>query len=178
MVTIAGLGSWEGWIFSMEMDNAKRFGYEFEIIRGYKFEKQIIFKAYVETLYKIRTEYPKDSAMNLIAKLLMNCLYGKFGMKSSFSVVEMFDFSDDNDKELFKDFMDSHGELVSDQLNLDEIVILIRKNATNFSNIEEIDPYHSQDVNVAIASAITVGIDRYLGFFFNCQLYYFVTCLQ
>lgn len=27
--TIAGLGSWEGWIYSTEMDNAARFGYQF-----------------------------------------------------------------------------------------------------------------------------------------------------
>ena len=32
--SIAGLGSWEGWIFSGEMDNVIKFGYEFEIIRG------------------------------------------------------------------------------------------------------------------------------------------------
>ena len=33
--TIAGLGTWEGWIFSEEMDNAIKYGYTFEILRGY-----------------------------------------------------------------------------------------------------------------------------------------------
>ena len=157
--TIAGLGSWEGWIFSMEMDNAKRFGYEFEIIRGYKFKSEIIFKNYVLAMYKIRLDYPKKSAMNLIAKLLMNCIYGKFGMKNSFNVVEMFDFSDDKDKILFNDFLDSHGELVLDQISLDNLVIVIRRNASNYKYDENFDPYHAHDVNVAIASAITQGVE-------------------
>ena len=36
--TIAGLGTWEGWIYSEEMDNAIKLGYTFEILRGYRFE--------------------------------------------------------------------------------------------------------------------------------------------
>jgi DNA polymerase type B, organellar and viral len=72
--TIAGLGSWEGWIFSEEMDNAKKFGYEFEILKGYQFEKADIFSGYVNKMYNLRLQYPKGEAMNLIAKLLMNSL--------------------------------------------------------------------------------------------------------
>ena len=39
--TIAGLGTWYGMIYSAEMDNAVKFGYTFEIISGYQFEKRI-----------------------------------------------------------------------------------------------------------------------------------------
>jgi len=42
--TVAGLGTWEAWIFSAEMDNAIKFGYNFEILNGYQFEKGYIFK--------------------------------------------------------------------------------------------------------------------------------------
>jgi hypothetical protein len=45
--TIAGLGTWEGWICSTpqrgEMDNAVKFGYSFEILNGYQFDKGNIF---------------------------------------------------------------------------------------------------------------------------------------
>jgi hypothetical protein len=52
--TIAPLGKWEGMIFSQEMYNALNFGYKFEILWGYKFERKNIFKSYVETLYELR----------------------------------------------------------------------------------------------------------------------------
>jgi hypothetical protein len=49
--SVAGLGSWEGWIFSDEMNNAINSGYQFEIIKGYQFEKgKDIFTDYVDTL--------------------------------------------------------------------------------------------------------------------------------
>jgi len=71
--TIAGLGSWTGWIFSGEMDNAAaNFGYTFEILKGYEFQKGYIFKEYVEKMYNLRLEYAKNHPMNLIAKLLIN----------------------------------------------------------------------------------------------------------
>lgn len=63
------------------MDNALRFGYTFEILRGYQFKKGYIFKEYVNKMYNLRLQYDKGHPLNLIAKLLMNSLYGKFGMK-------------------------------------------------------------------------------------------------
>ena len=42
MRTIAGLGSWEGWVYSVEIDMLQSLGYKFEIIRGYKFKQAII----------------------------------------------------------------------------------------------------------------------------------------
>ncbi len=88
--TIAGLGSWTGWIYSLEMDNAIKFGYSFEIIKGYQFNKGNIFESYVERMYNLRLQYSRGNAMNLVAKLLMNSLYGKFGMKLGTNTVEIF----------------------------------------------------------------------------------------
>jgi hypothetical protein len=62
------------------MDNAKKYGYKFEIIYGYTFEKAIIFKEYVEFLYQIKSTYQSGDALYLIAKILLNSLYGRFGM--------------------------------------------------------------------------------------------------
>ena len=57
--TIAGLGSWTGWIFSAEMDNAMKFGYQFEIFNGYQFETGDIFSDYVNKMYNLRLQFEK-----------------------------------------------------------------------------------------------------------------------
>lgn len=78
--TISPVGTFTMWIFSEEMYNAQQFGYVFEILEGYKFEKAKVFAGYVETLYSLRLQYDKLNPLNLIAKILLNSLYGRFGM--------------------------------------------------------------------------------------------------
>jgi len=51
----------------------------------------------VDILYELRGKFPKTDPMNLIAKLLLNSLYGRFGMKDSFLNITIF-----NDFKLFK----------------------------------------------------------------------------
>ena len=51
--TMAALGQYEDILFSEEMDNAKRFGYEFEILWGYTFDKGNIFQKFIHYLYNI-----------------------------------------------------------------------------------------------------------------------------
>ena len=74
--TIAGIGSWTGWLNSNEYDNAIRNKYLVEIIRGHEFDTAVIFKEYVDTMFALRSQYDKNHPMNYIAKLLMNSLYG------------------------------------------------------------------------------------------------------
>ena len=57
-----------------------KYGYKFEILSGYTFEKANVFKPFVDSLYQLRVKYPKSNPLNLVAKLLMNSLYGRFGM--------------------------------------------------------------------------------------------------
>ena len=90
--TIAGLGNWEGWINSAEMDNAMKFGYTFEILKGSQFETGDILSKYINKMYNLRLNYPRGNEMNLIAKLLMISLYGKFGMKLEKTRVEIEKF--------------------------------------------------------------------------------------
>lgn len=80
--TIAALGTWEDCIFSEEMYNAEKFGYTFKIHSGYQFEKALIFENYITKLYRVKANSPINSAMYLISKLLMNSLYGRFGLNS------------------------------------------------------------------------------------------------
>jgi DNA polymerase type B, organellar and viral len=65
-------------LFSEEIYNAMKYGYKFEILRGYIFEKDFIFSDYIKDLYSIKENHNK--ALYLISKLLLNSLYGRFGM--------------------------------------------------------------------------------------------------
>ena len=98
--TIAPLGQWESMIFSAEMDNAKKYGYKFEILWGYKFKPKNIFKGYIECLYQLRLKFDKSNPLNLIAKLLLNSLYGRFGMKDRFPDIIIF-----NDKKIINQYL-------------------------------------------------------------------------
>ena len=50
--------------------------------KGYTFKAGKIFSNYVETIYDLRLEAKnnQDKAKDVVCKLLLNSLYGKFGM--------------------------------------------------------------------------------------------------
>jgi hypothetical protein len=154
--TIAGLGTWEGWIFSGEMDNAVNYGYSFNIIRGYKFAKKNIFKGYVEKLYKLRLEYSSGTPMNLVAKLLMNSLYGKFGMKPENACIDIYDQSIEGLASL-QSHIERNEESIQDIIKLDTHTVVVTGGVSiaKYNQVEDI--YHGLDVNIAIASAVTSG---------------------
>lgn len=99
--TIAGLGTWKGWVCSVEMDRCIDLGYQFTIIKGYQFETGDIFSPFINKLYVLRNMYAKGHPMNEIAKLLMNSLYGKFGMRTDITKVEIFTKYDAEDRDIF-----------------------------------------------------------------------------
>jgi hypothetical protein len=78
--TIAPVGTWTGTYFSEEIYNARNYGYEFKILRGYLFNKEKIFTNYVDFLYNIKVNSKKGTPDYIISKLLLNTLYGRFGM--------------------------------------------------------------------------------------------------
>ena len=174
--TIAGLGSYEGWIYSKEMEYCKELGYKFEVLKGYKYQgSTTLFKGYVDRMYKLRLEYPKDHPLNLIAKLLMNSLYGKFGMKTTKTVVDIFDTSKRDDQNRLKEL---HHDLGEDLLSYDivgtKFIVVNRNDVSNFHYSEERNEFFGLDVNVGIASAITASARLYMGNFKNSDhiLYY------
>ena len=169
--TIAGLGSWEGYIFSEELKNAIKYGYKFEVIKGYQFSQRNIFSEYINKLYNLRLQYNNLHPMNLIAKLLMNSLYGKFGMKSEMSRVDIYDCSNDKGKKEFNDMLDFYGETINDYIKLENNFIIIRESIANLRYDEDNDFYHGIDVNIAIASAITSYSRMYMSLFKNNQSY-------
>lgn len=157
------------------MDNAaEKLNYKFEIIRGYKFEPKKIFEEFVVKLYSIKMEYPKDHPLYIISKLLMNSIYGKFGMSSQTTVLDVVDTTEGN---RIGDLLDKYGESIQDILKLDtDHTIILRKNLENFYLDDlDIDPYHGLDVNVGVASAIAAGGRVLMSFIFNnpdYRLYY------
>ena len=74
------------------MDNAIKLGYKFKIMKGYTYKNKIIFSNYIENLYKIRLQYSKDHLMNYIAKLFLNSLFSRFGMKDLFDKILLLDY--------------------------------------------------------------------------------------
>ena len=173
--TIAGLGSWSGWICSSEIDNAIKFGYEFEILSGYTFETGDVFSEYITKMYNLRLEYAKGTPMNLIAKLLMNSLYGKFGMRTEVTKVNIFNTAIKTECRLLEALIKEAAETVHDVLRIDQFNILVVRDAILTYTSDQDDFYHGQEVNIAIASAITAGARVYMSYFKNnpnFKLYY------
>ena len=79
---ISPTGCWTGVFFSEELKLAQKLGYKIKILRGVSYEKKPLFVGIIDKFYGMRLKYPKESPMNIIFKLLMNSLYGRFGMKA------------------------------------------------------------------------------------------------
>jgi len=164
--TISPLGTFEMTISSVEYYNAlKNNDYSFTIIEGYYFEKiNYLFKAYVEELYKLRLTYDKSHPMNYIAKLLMNSLYGRFGMKLEGKMVMFLD-----DKKLDK--MKSKVKFVKVEPIIEDVSLAEA----------ETEELLGLEVNVAIASYITalsrVALFKYKKYCIdnNIKIFYFDT---
>lgn len=56
----------------------QNYGYKVEVIKGYKYEKGIIFKEYIDYFYNVKMN--SSGVDRVISKLMLNSLYGKFGM--------------------------------------------------------------------------------------------------
>jgi len=76
-------------IFSEEMKEALKDGYSINIKYGYKFERgKNLFKNYVDTFYEIKKN-TNDPVEKTLSKLLLNSLYGKFGMRDITSTMKI-----------------------------------------------------------------------------------------
>lgn len=146
--TIAPLGKWTAYIFSEELKNALKVGYKFKIKSGFLFEKKDIFSSYVSNLYKLRLEYPKGHPLNYIAKLLLNSLYGRFGMSyrtfyNHYSIVDNNEILDITRKYDINDVI---------ELQPDKSLISI----TDIESIEKAQHVPTYfNTSIGIASAIT-----------------------
>jgi hypothetical protein len=144
--TVAGLGKFKAVIFSPEMDNAIKLGYQFKILSGYTFKQGIVFDKFVNDLYALRLSFSKDNPMNFIAKILLNSLYGRFGMSTLFKETTILDIESFNKLDI--DTIDVH-----DIQRLDDHYMIqtnMDKTSTMLDNGSQ-----THNVNIGIASAIT-----------------------
>jgi len=156
--TMAPTGTFKTVIFSPEMDNAIKLGYKFKILKGYIYNQNNIFSNYVDNLYKIRTDYSKDHPMNYIAKLFLNSLYGRFGMKDIFDknlIVNSEKFG------ILTENIDSKPYFINEIIKLNNnYLIQIEDKIKRYNNLE-------YNVNVAISSAITAYARIFMSKFKN-----------
>lgn len=147
------LGTWEMMIYSEEMINAMKYGYKFEILRGYYFEsKDIIFRNYITELYNLRLNYDKGHPMNFIAKILMNSLYGRFGMDDNFTTTKVYDKT-----KLSKILAKASAlslKTISDVFPIGDSHLLVTSSKDNTNTmLNSLSENHN--INIAIASSIT-----------------------
>ena len=160
--TISPIGTWTDIIFSEELKNALKYGYKFEVLWGYTFDSDFLFEEYVNYLFALRQQYPKSDPLNFIAKILLNSLYGRFGMRDDLPDILIMNK---------KDFL----KFEEDNLN----IILDSKELGNHFLIEIIKESDSEEnylnTNVAVAAAITAYSRIHMSKFKNnpnINLYY------
>lgn len=166
--TVAPLGIWSGVYFSEEIKNAMNHGYQFEILRGYIFDKQNIFKEYVNFLYNLKMNSLKDSSDYIISKLLLNCLYGRFGMNpfmENHKIIES--------KETIKIINKYKVTSLIDFKNGKELVSFFYNN--NNKNNDNNKKGIKLNISIPISSAITAYARVYMSLFkmkYSSHLFY------
>lgn len=74
-------GEFETWITSDELEAGLAHGYEIEVIKGYVFPRlEYPFTDFVSECERLRKLF-KGQSLEMVAKLMQNSLYGKFGSK-------------------------------------------------------------------------------------------------
>ena len=87
-------GKFKRFIFSEEIKYALKYGYTINIEYCYQFKRgKNIFKDYIEDLYEIK-KTSIDPVQKSLAKLLLNSLYGRLGMKDIESTLKIVDKSE------------------------------------------------------------------------------------
>lgn len=168
--TISPLGSWTGVYFSEELNNAANYGYTFKILRGYLFDTDLIFTRYVDFLYDLKVNSQPGSPDYIIAKLLLNSLYGRFGMDDSFINITIFD----NFKE-FKIWYEINNEDVVNFEELGKKVLVQHRSKLLDEQTDEYGIFETHNVSIGIASAITAYARIHMSKFknnSNFNLYY------
>lgn len=73
------IGEFEGYWDNCLLVKAYELGYKITPLKAFVFDSDYIFKDYINTFYKLKKQSKSKTAPYIIAKLLMNSLYGKFG---------------------------------------------------------------------------------------------------
>jgi DNA polymerase type B, organellar and viral len=163
--TISGLGSWRGMYNSIEILECIKYGYQFKIHRGYLFERGYIFKEYIDFLYELKVNSKKGYPDYIIAKLLMNSLYGRFGMKPIMEKHEIISESN------LSKIMESRD--ITDLISLKNGKYLISfiDESENLSSNDSYCDFTYLNISVPIASTITAAARIHMSKFKNMKGY-------
>lgn len=168
--TLSPIGEFEAMLYSKEIENARKYGYKITVLRGYYFQKkENLFKDYITQLYSLRKEYNKSHPMNLIAKLLMNSLYGRFGLNPNLPVTNIIS-NKDMDNKLSKY---NENSAIVDVEPLGDHFIVSEMNTRIDNKISSL--LFDNNINVAIAAAVTAIARVFMSQFKNSdkfELYY------
>ena len=156
--TIAPVGKWTGVYTSIEILRALELSYTFKYHRGVYFTSKVIFKEYVDFYYEMKKNSDKNSSAYALSKLMLNSLYGRFGMNPYQDVNAIV--SPEQTIELSK------NNKINDVLPLENGKELINQTPIN------VDDFNSQtQCSVAIASAITSGARVHMSYLKNLDGY-------
>jgi len=123
----------------------------------------VIFETYVDFLYNLRSQYDKSNPLNFIAKILMNSLYGRFGMDDNFPNINVIH------KDFYSDFENKYFDNIIKTTEIDDYFLV------EFENINDNNEDSTHNISVAIAAAITAYSRIYMTQFKNnpkINLYY------
>ena len=97
-----------------ELKVALKMGYTIEVLSGVTFKRGKICTDFISKLYKMRKSHPKRTPLNLLCKLLLNSLYGKF--KMSPKITEgILETADETSK---RDIFPDDYIFINDELNI------------------------------------------------------------
>jgi hypothetical protein len=146
--TIASLGTWTDVLFSEDIYNAMKFGYKFEIMEGYTFDSNNVFNGIITDLYQMRLKYSKSDPMNYISKIIMNSLYGRFGMQDSFKNIDILSKTQYNK-------LEKSNTIIHDVLELGNKYLVQYTDEQSMLDTQLDNGTETHNVNIAVASAIT-----------------------
>ena len=172
-------GRFKRLIFSEEIKYALKFGYKINIEYCYQFKRgKILFKDYVNDHYEIKKN-AKDPIQRTTAKLFLNALYGRMGMKEIGDKMEIVDkkeaeFLDKNThisilSELGNDkYLVKYRGKISDNIRKLYTKDPLVKNKTKFINKSELRKSGLNKVrNVQSAVHIAAAISSYARMIIN-----------
>jgi hypothetical protein len=96
-------------------------------------------------MYSLRSQYPKSNPLNFIAKILMNSLYGRFGMDDNFQEINIIH------KDYFGDFENKNFNNISNTQDIGNYKLVTHKQNIDQDENEEL----THNTSIAIACAIT-----------------------
>lgn len=147
-------GSFSGWYFSEELKEAKnQYGYTVTVLRGYSYSRGKIFNKYVNHFYDIKSN--KEGSEKAIAKLMLNSLYGKFGMKPILSDVRIVQ-GEDNIGNILKQVGICDRVYLGDEIEMIVKEIDVSDNDKEFARLNV-----SVGISAAIAAYSRININRY-----------------